>query len=205
MPHDTIEPENPAGDTDCADAYPERRHLKTELTQLLDQPGATHIYLHGPRDIGEDVVTLNAEYTDTGKDFDLLVEWNNHDYWIDVRTPDGALGELRKKGGGWITGDSTGSSITNKLEKQFKPARAKLPDNAILVLAVYLQATALDQLLIGKHLHERNQQDNLKHPGHYCDAFLEYTHHHGQITIDVRELTTHGKHVTQLRNKLLEG
>jgi len=159
---------------------------------------------HFRRVIGRDAVTLNAEYTDTGKDFDLMVNWENQEYWIDVRTPEGALGEIRGTGGGFIAGDSVGASITNKLEKQFKTAQKALPDDVILVLAVYLQATALDQLLIGKHLHEINQEENIENPGLYCDAFLEYAHHHGQTTIDVREFTDQGKQVTELRDELLE-
>lgn len=158
---------------------------------------------HLRRELGRDAVDLNAEYTDTGKDFDLRVVWNNHEYWIDVRTPEGGLGEIEEKGGGWIAGDSVGASITNKLEKQFKDAKEALPDDAILVLAVYLKAGAVDQNLMKKYLHEIDQRDHVIHPSEYCDAFFEYMYYQGRTTIDVREFTNKGKRVTELRDKLL--
>lgn len=159
---------------------------------------------HFRRVFGYDAVTLNAEYTNSGKDFDLLVEWDNKEYWIDVRTPEGAFGEMENTGGGWIAGDRTWASIANKLEQQFEKAREVLHEDAILVLAVYLKAGLVDQLSIGQQLHHLSQQDDFEHPGKFCDAFLEYMHHSGKTTIDVREFTTQGEQVTALKEELIQ-
>lgn len=194
-------------DLDSALAYigPQDRvgDWKNEMYQGNVNEAFAEIVLcwHFRRILGQNAVTLNAEYTDSGKDFDLLVEWNGREYWIDARVPKGALGEMQAKDGGRISGEGTGSSIDNKLEKQFRLARETLSTDAILVLAIHLDATVLDQLLIERHYHDIGDED---HPGHNCDAFLEYYHREGRTIMDVRELTEKGKQVTELRDELLQ-
>lgn len=188
---DYIGPDDPEGDW-------KNEMYKGNVTRAFSE---IILCWHFRRVLGQNAVTLNAEYTDTGKDFDLLVKWRGHDYWIDVRTPDGALGEVQAKGGGYISGRGTGSSIDNKLKKQFALARETLSEDAILVLAVYLNATFLDQLLIGKRYHDIDEED---HPGQYCDAFLEFYHRQGKTVMDVREWTDKGAVVAELHKELVQ-
>lgn len=59
MSHNTAGSTDNTQDGDNENQFPERRHQQTELTRLLNQSKASHVYLYGPRGSGKTAITTH--------------------------------------------------------------------------------------------------------------------------------------------------
>lgn len=146
---------------------------------------------HFRRELGRENVELNAVIPESKKDFDLRVKWENREFWIEITKPN--FIDQIPNSGGRMPQTRTSNAIDRKLTGEFETAREAVP-NAILVLAVYLEAALPQKIMIGKWLNEQHY-----HPGEFADAFWEFTHLSNVTRVDVRELTEAGKKVTELQ------
>lgn len=164
-------------------------HATTMFSELV-------LLWHFRRELGHENVELNAVIPGSKKDFDLRVKWENREFWIEITKPD--FIDQIPNSGGWMPQTRTPNAIDRKLTGEFETAREAVP-NAILVLAVYLEAALPQKIMIGKWLNDQHY-----HPGEFADAFWEFTHPSNVTRVDVRELTEAGMKATELRKELLK-
>jgi hypothetical protein len=122
-------------------------------------------------ELGLESVHTNAQIgqESDGKDVDIRVTVNDWDVWLEVYKPD--FVDKIPEGGGFISPEATGTAVGNKLRKKFDNAREQLPDDAVIILAVYL----VEGLGQGLGLERWLQQEYFE-VGEYCDAFLTFSH-----------------------------
>lgn len=159
-------------------------HYTTMHSELL-------LLLHFRRKLGTDAVTLSKTIPDSGKDFDTVVSWDGTEFWIEVLKPD-FVDRLEEGEVGFIGWDWIPDSIERKLESDFEPARENLPDDTVLVLAVYKEYPD-SSLSITRWLERTDFSVD-----EYCDAFIEYTHLAEETSMGVREFTEDGLKVDRL-------
>jgi len=114
-------------------------------------------------------VQMNVRFDENGKDVDFRVITNDWDVWIEVYKPD-YLNQI-PEGGGWFSPEATGTSTGNKVREKFDGDRERFPDDAVVVLAVYL----VENITQGFQLERWFDQDYFD-VGDYCDALLTFTH-----------------------------
>jgi len=122
-------------------------------------------------ELGPELVQTNANIgqQDLGKDVDVRVTVDDWDVWLEVYKPD-YLDNI-PEGGGFISPEATGTAVGNKLRKKFDNAREQLPEDAVIILAVYLVEGFGQRFGLERWL----QQDYFD-VGEYCDGFLTFTH-----------------------------
>lgn len=147
------------------------RELQKEDTDRINSVVAELILLYHLRvTYGQDQVKLNAHIDGEGsKDFDIRVSTHDEDVWIEVVKPDYAA---QLSGGvGFISGERSGNAIDRKLRGKFRIARERLPQDAVLILGVYLE----EKLTQGLHIHQWLDEEYYD-VGDFCDGWLTYTH-----------------------------
>lgn len=166
-------------------------HYTTMHSELL-------MMSHFRRKLGDDAVTLSKTIPGSGKDFDTVVVWDDTVFWIEVLKPDFAdrlqEGEVGAIGWDWIP-----KSVQRKLESDFEPARENVPNDAVLVLAVYAEEINHVGLSLTRWLNRSDYPVD-----EYCDAFLEYTHLAGETSVSVREFTDVGAKMKTLIDEIVD-
>jgi len=149
-------------------------------------------------ELGSEPVHTNAKIgsEEDGKDVDVRVTMNDWDVWLEVYKPDYV--DKIPENGGFISPEATGTAVGNKLRKKFDCAREELPEDAIIILAVYL----VEGLGQGMGLERWLQQDYFD-VGEYCDAFLTYSHLSFPTEFSYRPTTTAGEEYQEFFEALL--
>ena len=145
--------------------------LKQQDVDRINSATAEMLLLYHLREtFGRDRVSLNAHIDGKeSKDFDIHVSTEKEDLWIEIVKPDYAASIPDEVG--FISGDTTGNSIDRKLMRKFESARDHIPDDAVLILATYLEEQVTQGLQIKQWLGEEYYE-----VGEFCDAWLTYTH-----------------------------
>ncbi|MDL0126405.1 hypothetical protein PNQ92_13475 [Halobacterium salinarum] len=120
---------------------------------------------------GTEQVSMNAELSDDrdSKDFDLRLNTDDQDIWIEVTKPDHA--EVLEGGFGFGMGKRTTNSIDRKLKNKFGPARDAVSDDVTLVLAVYQEEEMMQGFEIGRWLDE-----DYYDVGDFSDGWVTFTY-----------------------------
>lgn len=119
--------------------------------------------------LGHDSVRMNALFSGDTKDVDIRVTMDDWDVWIEVYKPD-YIGKI-PEGGEFISTEATGTSVGNKLRKKFNSTREQLPEDAVVILAVYLVEELGQSLQLTRWLDQEYFD-----VGEYCDGLLTFSH-----------------------------
>lgn len=126
---------------------------------------------HFRSELGPKPVQTNAQIglEDDGKDVDIRVILDDWDMWVEVYKPNWV--DKLPESVGFISPESTGTAVGNKLRKKFDGARNQLPEDAVIILAVYLVDSLNQELGLEQWLNE-----DYFDVGEYCDALLTFSH-----------------------------
>ncbi|WP_227357294.1 hypothetical protein [Haladaptatus salinisoli] len=101
-------------------------------------------------------------------DFDVRVNMSGTNVWIEVTYEN--LDEKIDKPG-FFSRKMTGFQIDDKIEKDFAAARSSLGEDEVLILAIYLEAPPLQQIMTGVRLAEGGKHEI---PA-FLDGYLEFS------------------------------
>jgi len=185
----------------CPEKDPTKDWLNALKQQNIDRVNSVTaemiLLYHLRKTYYQNRVSLNAHIDDKeSRDFDIRISTEEEDVWIEIVKPDYAASI--PDAGGSISGDTTGNSIDRKLKRKFKSARDYSPDDAVLVLATYLEEQVAQGLQIEQWLHK-----DYYDVGEFCDAWLTYTHL-TETKIQYQPFTKAGERCSVVFEKLVD-